>query len=414
MLHETNGCTSGGTIALLNGLVALAQALVPAHILVTMTAALAHNFDFEIQMRAGGSGDLDALLRLEREAFPHDRLSRRSLRRFLSSSNAETLITEQDGNITGYALVLFRPGTLVARLYSIAVAPQVARRGTGAMLLAAAEEAAIKRGCALMRLEVRENNAPAIARYNKSGYRQFGRHVGYYEDGAAALRFEKRLTPPLQSLAKAPPYFHQTTDFTCGPTCVLMALAWANRDFRPGPGLEFKLWREATTIFMTSGPGGCEPYGLAVTLKRHGLSPEIYVNQSGPYFLETVHSEDKRRVMRVTQAEFRQEADDLEIATHPNSLDESALIQAFDTGAVAIVLVSGYHMVRKGVPHWVFAFGHEAGYILLHDPFARHNEHGQSSGPETYAVPAVEFERMTRFGRKDLRAAVLIRKGPSP
>jgi hypothetical protein len=193
-----------------------------------------------------------------------------------------------------------------------------------------------------------------------------------------------------------------------------MAMAWANPDLRPGPGLEFKLWREATTIFMTSGPGGCEPYGLAVTLKKHGLSPEIYVNQLGPYFLETVRSEDKRRVMRVTQAEFRQEADDLNIATHLNSLDESALMQAFDTGAVAIVLVSGYHMVRKGVPHWVFAFGHEAGYILLHDPFARHDEHGQRSGPETYAVPAAEFERMTRFGRKNLRAAVLIRKGPRP
>jgi ribosomal protein S18 acetylase RimI-like enzyme len=379
-----------------------------------MSAALAHHADFEILMRAGGPGDLDALHRLEREAFTQDRLSRRSLRRFLSSSNAETLIAEQDGNITGYALVLFRPRTVVARLYSIAVAPQFAGRGVGAMLLAAAEEAAIKRRCALMRLEVRENNAPALARYNKSGYRQFGRHACYYEDGADALRFEKRLTPRLQSLAKAPPYFHQTTDFTCGPTCVLMALAWADPDFRPGPGLEFKLWREATTIFMTSGPGGCEPYGLAVTLRKHGLSPEIYVNQPGPYFLETVQSEDKHRVMRVTQAEFRQEADDLNIPTHLNSLDESVLIEAFDTGAVAIVLVSGYHMVRQGVPHWVFAFGHEAGYILLHDPFARHNEHGQPSGPETYAVPAVEFERMTRFGRKNLRAGVLIRKGPCP
>jgi hypothetical protein len=277
-----------------------------------------------------------------------------------------------------------------------------------------AERSAIERGCALLRLEVREDNVQAISRYRKSAYRQFGRHQQYYADGTDALRFEKRLTPRLKALAEAPPYFHQTTDFTCGPTCVLMALAWADPAFNPGPGLEYKLWREATTIFMTSGPGGCEPYGLAVTLKKHGLSPEIYVNQPAPYFLDTVQSEDKRRVMRVTQAEFRQEARDLRINTHMNALDESALIQAFDSGAVAIVLVSGYHMVRKGVPHWVFAFGHEAGYILLHDPFARENEHGRPSGPETYAVPAVEFERMTRFGRNNLRAAVLIRKGPHP
>lgn len=392
----------------------LAHLPAPSHTFALMAAALAHNPDLDIRVRAAGSGDLGALLTLEGRAFTHDQLSRRSFRRFLSSPNAETLIVEQAGEFSGYALVLFRPGAVVARLYSIAVVPEVAGRGLGSRLLGAAEEAAVKRGCALMRLEVRADNARAISRYTKSDYRQFGRHSGYYEDRADALRFEKRLTPRLNTLANAPPYFHQTTDFTCGPTCVLMALAWANRHFRPGPGLEFKLWREATTIFMTSGPGGCEPYGLAVTLKKHGLSPEIYVNQQGPYFLETVQSEDKRRVMRVTQAEFRQEADDLEINTHLKPLDESALIEAFDTGAVAIVLVSGYHMVRKGVPHWVFAFGHEAGYILLHDPFARHDEHGQPSGPETYAVPAAEFERMTRFGRKNLRAAVLIRKGPCP
>lgn len=379
-----------------------------------MTAALAPKTNLDIQMRAGGLGDLGALLALESRSFDHDRLSRRSFRRFLSLPNAETLVALQDDEIIGYALVLFRPGTVVARLYSIAVAPAASRRGIGSMLLAGAEESAIRRGCTLLRLEVREDNAAAISRYKKSGYRQFGRHQRYYADGTDALRFEKRLTPQLKALAKAPPYFHQTTDFTCGPTCVLMAMAWADPNFRPGPGLEFKLWREATTIYMTSGPGGCEPYGLAVTLKKHGLSPEIFVNQPAPYFLETVQSEDKRRVMRVTQAEFRQEADDLGIRTHLDRLDESALIQAFQSGAVAIVLVSGYHMVRKGVPHWVFAFGHEAGYILLHDPFARQNEHGQPSGPETYAVPPVEFERMTRFGRKNLRAAVLIRKGPYP
>jgi ribosomal protein S18 acetylase RimI-like enzyme len=377
-----------------------------------MTAALA--FQTDTRLRPAAPGDLDALLALEHRAFAHDRISHRSFRHFLSSASAVAIVSEEDTELAGYALVLFRPGTVVARLYSIAVAPPASGHGIGAMLLAAAEEAAIKRGCALMRLEVREDNAPAIARYRKSGYRQFGRRAKYYADGADALRFEKRVVPSLKSLAHPPPYFHQTTDFTCGPTCVLMALGWADRDFNPGPGLEYKLWREATTIFMTSGPGGCEPYGLAVTLRKYGLSPEIYVNQPAPYFLETVQSEDKRRVMRVTQAEFRQEADDLEIPVHLTALDESALIAAFDSGAAAIVLVSGYHMVRKGVPHWVFAFGHEAGYILLHDPFARQNEHGQPSGPETYAVPAVEFERMTRFGRKNLRAAVLIRKGSHP
>ena len=41
---------------------------------------------------------------------------------------------------------------------------------------------------------------------------------------------------------------------------------------------------------------------MAVALKRHGLAPEIYVSRPGPYFLDTVTSADKRRVMQLTQA----------------------------------------------------------------------------------------------------------------
>jgi ribosomal protein S18 acetylase RimI-like enzyme len=44
-----------------------------------------------------------------------------------------------------------------------------------------------------MRLEVRERNRRAIARYKKTGYRLFGRHRAYYDDRADALRFDKPL-----------------------------------------------------------------------------------------------------------------------------------------------------------------------------------------------------------------------------
>ena len=172
-----------------------------------------------------------------------------------------------------------------------------------------------------MRLEVHHSNRAAIARYRKSGYAEFGRHHDYYEDGADALRFEKRLVPR-GALASAPPYFHQSTEFTCGPACIMMALAWADRSFRAAPAFEFQLWREATTIFTGSAPGGCEPYGMAVALRRHGLRPELYVSGPGPYFLETVTSTDRRRVMRLTQGQFQREARTLDIPSHLTPVSE--------------------------------------------------------------------------------------------
>jgi len=372
----------------------------------------AHRSIPEISLRPGVLSDLDALLSLEQRAFAGDRVSRRGFRRFLTSPRAALVVAVEDSLLVGYSLVLFRQESAIARLYSIAVAPEFSRRGIGTALLAAAEEAAIARERFVLRLEVHERNDRAIARYRKAGYALFGRHFNYYADRGHALRFEKRLTPRLRALERPPPYFHQTTEFTCGPACVMMALASANRKLRPSPALEFKLWREATTIFLSAGHGGCEPFGLAVTLRRHGLVPEIFASAPGPYFLETVQSEDKRRVMRLTQQEFRREADELGIKTHLTPASESVLMAAFDSGATAIVLVSGYHKVRRGVPHWVFAFGHEDRFVLVHDPAARRDDRGAPIAPETYAAPWPAFMQMTRFGRDDLSATILIRKGP--
>jgi ribosomal protein S18 acetylase RimI-like enzyme len=147
------------------------------------------------KLRKGRIGDVDALLAIENEVFTADLLSRRSFRRFLASPHATLLVAEESGKIAGYALVVFPPRTTIARLYSIAVAPHIGRRGVGPLLLAAAQEAARRRRRRAIRLEVHERNRRAIARYEKSGYRLFGRHRDYYGDRGDALRFEKPLGP---------------------------------------------------------------------------------------------------------------------------------------------------------------------------------------------------------------------------
>ena len=145
------------------------------------------------KLRAGHRRDLEALVALEQAVFDTDILSRRSFRRFIAGSSATLMVAEAGGELAGYVLVLYPPGSTRARLYSIAVAPHIGRRGVGPLLLAAAEQAARRRGRRAMRLEVHEHNSRAIARYEKSGYRLFGRHRRYYDDRGDALRFEKTL-----------------------------------------------------------------------------------------------------------------------------------------------------------------------------------------------------------------------------
>jgi ribosomal protein S18 acetylase RimI-like enzyme len=160
-----------------------------------MRAARAHRPAPEICVRPAQPDDLIALLALEDRAFTSDRMSRRSMRRFLNSPHAEMNIAELDRDLIGHALILFRPNSAIARLYSLAVDPAHCRHGVGQLLIAAAEHTAWQRQCARLRLEVHDKNAAAVALYQKAGYRLFGHHPHYYQDKGNALRFEKDLVP---------------------------------------------------------------------------------------------------------------------------------------------------------------------------------------------------------------------------
>ena len=146
-----------------------------------------------VKLRRGRTSDLAELLALEQAVFTTDKLSRRSFRHFLASPHASLIVAEEGGRFAGYVLVLYPPRSKAARLYSIARAPHVGGRGVGPKLMAAAEAAAKRHGRQTLRLEVHEDNKRAIARYEKSGYRLFGRHHEYYDDRGHALRFEKPL-----------------------------------------------------------------------------------------------------------------------------------------------------------------------------------------------------------------------------
>lgn len=144
--------------------------------------------------RPAGPADLPALLRLE-QSFPGDRLSRRSLGRLLGCASAEVWVAAASAGVIAAAVVLYRARSRRARLYSLAVAPAARGRGLATGLLRLAQAAAAARGCDVLALEVRRDNAAAIALYRKQGFADAGIRPGYYQDGQAALRLERRLRP---------------------------------------------------------------------------------------------------------------------------------------------------------------------------------------------------------------------------
>jgi ribosomal protein S18 acetylase RimI-like enzyme len=137
--------------------------------------------------------EVGALADLELRCFTGDRLSPRQYRRHLRSRTARVLGARQAGRLLGSAVLFFRAGSTVARLYSIAVDPAARGLGIGRRLLRAAERTARSLGARELRLEVRQDNTSAVGLYEAAGYQRFGIHADYYEDGAPAWRYRRAL-----------------------------------------------------------------------------------------------------------------------------------------------------------------------------------------------------------------------------
>lgn len=146
------------------------------------------------QTRHATPADLVSLLALEQSTFTGDRISRRQWRRHLASTTASVLVAGPTGDVWAAAVVFYRANSPGARLYSLAVRKNTRRTGLGGTLLAAAEDDARARGRVAMRLEVGVDNLSAIALYERRGYHRLVRLPGFYEDGADAWRYAKRLT----------------------------------------------------------------------------------------------------------------------------------------------------------------------------------------------------------------------------
>ena len=161
----------------------------------------------------------------------------------------------------------------------------------------------------------------------------------YVEDHADALRFHKRIVhhghggEHLQV-----PYYQQSTGFTCGSAALMMAMSALRPSFVADQRTEFQIWREATTIFMTSGHGGCGPHGLAYAAAKREFDVDVYVNQPGPLFVEGVRDPVKKQVLELVHQDFVAKLKDSRVEVFNDHLFEGRDRSRSDHGFVRALL----------------------------------------------------------------------------
>ena len=366
--------------------------------------------DAAVTIRSAREQDVPALVDLENASFASDRLSPRRIKYWVGADNRVFLVAERDGVLLGYCLILLHNGTRLARLYSIAIAAQARGLGIGRKLLAAGEEKASERGRLFMRLEVAQNNQAAIKLYESMGYSTFGSYPDYYEDHQDALRMQKRIRYiPQNLLSRRTPWYQQTTDFTCGPASLMMGMASIDPSYQPTQVEELDIWREATTIFMTSGHGGSHPLGLALAARKRGFEATVFINHDLPAFIEGVRNPNKKAIVEVVDKEFRKRARKAGVKVRLEDITQKQIEKHFNAGGALIMLISTYRMDGKKAPHWVVITGMDDLCLYLHDP-----DPSQATQIEIdcqhIPIARSDFSRMSAFGRHKLRTAVLISK----
>jgi ribosomal protein S18 acetylase RimI-like enzyme len=361
-----------------------------------------------VLIRTAQLTDLDALVALERSCFDTDQLSRRSFKHWITTEHRALLVAEADNAVAGYILIIYHPGTRLARIYSIAVSGAQRGQGLAKLLMAAGEQAAHDSGRLYLRLEVSVDNLPAISLYETLGYQKFGIYRDYYQDHKDALRYQKRIRHYHDSLQhRSVHWLRQTTPFTCGPAALMMAMHGINRAYQPSWEEEINLWREATTIFMTSGHGGCHPIGLALAAKRRKFSVDVWINQTSTLFIDGVRNEEKKQVVELVDNCFKRQAAEEGITIHYANITQDELIAAFKAGAIPLILISTFLMDRKKAPHWVVMSGFDNDCLYMHDSDP---DDRRQSELDCQFIPIAreDFDRMSCFGKNRLRTAVII------
>jgi hypothetical protein len=173
--------------------------------------------------------------------------------------------------------------------------------------------------------------------------------------------------------------------------------------------MELVLWKEATLIFMTSGLGGCDPFGLAVAAVRRGYQCGVILSNDKTPFLSSVKSPEKKEVIRLVHEQLKDEAQKLGVTTYFSNFTFQDIASALRNGEVPIVLISTYRLHRVRSPHWVVVTGFDRHYIYFHDPYEGFYERNKRQA-QHISIPINEFLRMHRHSKDVKKSIVFVKK----
>jgi hypothetical protein len=207
------------------------------------------------------------------------------------------------------------------------------------------------------------------------------------------------------------PYYQQTSEFTCGPACILMVMKHFDPRLELTRQLEFEVWRHCNMI----GVKGADPFGLAVPLIDAGFEVKLITQHK-----TTMNA--KRWKRRLIRAGFTLEESELSMfGIQQNKLraltrnlpvqytrpEAQHIVGAVKAGYVPIALVHMGVVHSLNIPHWVVVTDADDKIVTFNDPYP-------PKGRKGLRLPNVKFQNIlddieTKIGMSP--SVLLVRSG---
>jgi hypothetical protein len=162
-----------------------------------------------------------------------------------------------------------------------------------------------------------------------------------------------------------PPYYSQTSTFTCGAVTALLALEIRGSggfgDDDDNRDVEIDFWRQASNY------PSCEPIGLAVALREALV--DVFLDSDGPVLLESYSGGFDRTFREELQANSLRKAERSDISVRRERVSVGEVAARVGAGELALLLLDLEPMFGFSVPHWVLAHAAAEGVVFIEDPW---------------------------------------------
>lgn len=196
------------------------------------------------------------------------------------------------------------------------------------------------------------------------------------------------------------PYYAQSSEFSCGPACVLMIFKFFNTHLKLNRTLEFEVWRKCNMI----GVRGADPFGMSVPLLDAGY--EVHLLTQRRSMIDPDLWRSRMQEIRLTPededlavfgiAENKKRALGRGLTVVYSRLTVGRVAESFHEGFIPMALVHMGVVHQLDIPHWVVVTDVGNDHVAFNDPYP-------PKGGKNIRVTREEFQQMlgnvgTRIG----------------